>query len=266
MSSSGEDIRNEIGVRGQQECAKLADSTDGAVFWVFEKETRECKLRGSDEKKEYRRHSVAGYKGCGQKTQEEWDRMMSSDCIREYSMGISSESIRNEIVESQQTCAELTVGTVGGVFWVYNRTTGECNVKRSDEGKEGIEGFVTGNRECGLMASSRWTEILFSDCAFEEGKRYFGRNITSEKVETPRACARLSVLTAGGLYWTFDKATGMCWLFPSEPSSREEQDWVSGNRECGLGESLSLHQHLSSYFPFQIAQLLGSSPPSTASR
>ena len=238
VSSSGPDIRNEIDVRSQQECAKLADSTDGAVFWVFEKETRECKVRGSDEKKEHRKHSVAGYSGCGQKDQEEWDKMMSSDCKREYSTGISGESIRTEIVESQQACAELAVETVGGVFWVYDQTTGECNVKRSDEGQEGIPGFVTGNRECGLMATSRWTDIMFSDCAFEEGKRYFGQNISSKKVESPRACARLSVLTSGGLYWSYHKATGMCWIFPSQPSAGEDQDWVSGNRECGLGEIL----------------------------
>ena len=229
-------------------------------------------MRSSDEGKGYRIHSVAGYKGCGQLGQDEWDQMMSSDCKREYSTGIfsSDESIRIEIVESQQACAELTVETVGGLFWVYNRTTGECNVERTDEGKEGIQGFVTGNRECGLMAASRWTEIMFSDCVFEEGKRYFGQSITSEKVESPRACARLSVSTGGGLYWSYQKTTGMCWLFPSQPSAAgEEQDWVSGNRECGLGERAYSHLrtiYWTHSFLFQIAQLLGCSPLRTASR
>ena len=224
-------------VRSQQECAELADNTDGGLFWVFERDTRECKVKRSDEKKGKGMESVAGYRGCGQLTQDKWDRMMSSDCKREYSVGIpDSETILSQTVGSQQDCAELAVETVGGVFWDYNQATGECSVKKSDKGKEGIEGIVTGNRECGLMTRSKWTEIMFSDCQLKDKKRYSGQSITTEEVESARICARLSVSTVGGLYWSYHKTTRFCSVFAFESSQVEEDDRVSGNRECGLGE------------------------------
>ena len=161
---------------------------------------------------------------------------MSSDCKRANSTNIPGEDITFKKVESQQSCAELTVETLGGLFWTYNQSSGKCQVKGSDEGKATSPHMLTGNRECGLMPNVRWNEIMFADCVWSQNQTYLGENITSEIVESQESCARLSVSTNGGLYWSYEQATHNCRVFPSESPTKEEESSVVGNRECGLGE------------------------------
>ena len=109
VSSSIKDIRTESNIKSQQECALLADKTEGGLLWVYERDRQECHVKPSDESRGVKSQSVAGYRGCGQLTQKEWDGMMSSDCKRAYSTNSPGEDITFKKVESQQSCAELTV-------------------------------------------------------------------------------------------------------------------------------------------------------------
>ena len=128
VSSSIKDIRTESNIKSQQECALLADKTEGGVFWVYERDRQECHVKPSDESRGVKSQSVVGYRGCGQLSQEEWDGLMSSDCKRAYSTNIPGEDITFERVESQQSCAELTVETLCGLFWTYNQSSGKSKV------------------------------------------------------------------------------------------------------------------------------------------
>ena len=230
ISSSIKDIRTESNIKSQQECALLADKTEGGRFWVYERDRQECHVKPSDERRGVKSQSVAGYRGCGQLSQEEWDGMMSSDCKRAYSTNIPGEDITFKKVESQQSCAELSVETLGGLFWTFNQSTGKCQVKGSDEGKAISPHMLAGNRECGLMPNVWWNEIMFADCVWSQNQTYLGENITSEIVESQESCARLTVSTNGGLYWSYDQATHNCMVCLRYPHQRRKR---VGLRETG---------------------------------
>ena len=60
-------------------------------------------------------------------------------------------------VEDPQECARVAANTDGGLFWTYHEK--QCHVKKSDEGKGTVEGWMWGNKECGLLSQDQWDQV-----------------------------------------------------------------------------------------------------------
>ena len=52
-------------------------------------------------------------------------------------------------------------------------------------------------------------------------------------VKNLAACAKLSLLTSGGNYWTYDFEEKLCWVKTSQSGRKAYSGHVSGNSACG---------------------------------
>ena len=102
----------------QQACAAQALRTEGAGHWAYNWKNKKCRLKGSDiETVDGAVRQVVGNRECGFLNQEQWDKMVTADCKREYDKVIDlslSEPIKVVNASDQRSCAEEAEGTVGG--------------------------------------------------------------------------------------------------------------------------------------------------------
>ena len=47
--------------------------------------------------------------------------------------------------------------TEGGLFWTFHEK--KCHVKNSDERKGTVEGWISGNKECGFLSEEQWDQV-----------------------------------------------------------------------------------------------------------
>ena len=171
-------------VDSQQECAQLSASTPGGIFWEFNRVEGLCSIKASDNGKVTAgSDKVVGTMECGLIAQEKWTEIMGSECSREIDTCSTTEPFLEEVVDCERACAELAGKTPGGLFWVYNRGTGKCNVKKNGLNKVACQGRVTGNRECGLMPKESWDKVNSENCATPEE-----RDELANYLGTPENC------------------------------------------------------------------------------
>merc|ERR1712037_11063 len=70
-------------------------------------------------------------------------------CIIEEQIAYFGSSIASGKVETQETCARLSLVTHGSYFWSYVPADRLCVLKSSDSGRTPYAGAVSGNSECG---------------------------------------------------------------------------------------------------------------------
>ena len=149
-------------VSSVQECANLAANTVGGVSWTYRIDFRDCVVKNSSEG-EFYVEKISGGRECGEMSQEDWDQMISDDCILKHGRGVTGNNIKDKAVENEQECAELAVRTPGGFFWVFNQNQKICRVKtnynNNDETTDNLY-TIMGNVVCGLMNKEQWTLLM----------------------------------------------------------------------------------------------------------
>ena len=102
---------------------------------------------------------VVGNRECGFMNEEQWDKMVSADCKREYDKAIDlslSEPIKVVNASDQRSCAEEAEGIGGAVFWVYDLKTTQCHLVDGQGIKVDEPGKVLGNYECSVLSEEQW--------------------------------------------------------------------------------------------------------------
>ena len=62
-------------------------------------------------------------------------------------------------------------------------------------------------------------------------------------MKSQQACAELCASTSGGLFWTYIIGQKRCLVKSSDSDRRDMGGRVSGNRDCGLGKTLSVRNN-----------------------
>ena len=62
-------------------------------------------------------------------------------------------------------------------------------------------------------------------------------------MKNQRECAAICAQTNGGLFWTYNIRAKRCFIKSSNSIRRPLRGHVSGNKECGLGKTLSVKHH-----------------------
>ena len=77
--------------------------------------------------------------------------------------------------------------------------------------------------------------LFLALCIEEDGIDYNGHDIPGERKTTANSqeCADFAASITGGLYWTFKKSDGMCYVKSSNSGRHPQGHAVSGNRQCG---------------------------------
>ena len=157
-SRDGQNVR----VENREACARLATEIEGGLFWTFKQTTGWCGVRGSNEETSSWLHWDSGNRKCGFLSQGQWDQVMIKKCKRVP--GIDIGTVENgdvvEEVEDEKRCAELASNSPDGLVWAFNEEGALCHVKMTDEQKIPSDGWVTGNRECGLLDVKQWNQLL----------------------------------------------------------------------------------------------------------
>ena len=85
-------------------------------------------------------------------------------------------------------------------------------------------------------------DLSLAGCLLESDVTYVGFNIprSDKEVENQQACAELCASTSGGLFWTYIVSQKRCFVKSSDSDRRDKNGRVSGNRDCGLGKTLSV--------------------------
>ena len=92
-------------------------------------------------------------------TEEEWDEKLLAECIFKNNTRNGAKDLERVTVDGPQACAELTLNTPGGLFWVFNQGNAMCIVKSSEREIQ-ENGRMAGNRNCGLLSQNQWDQIL----------------------------------------------------------------------------------------------------------
>ena len=227
-------------VVNQQACAELAIQK-GAIFWTYKTNDGHCYLKKNFEEKissAEHRGKISGTRECGLKSQEEWTKMMASDCWMENNADSDGTDIFHEAVVSKQACAELSVAKKG-LYWVYFTTKhSTCWVKKELSTKKTTinKDRVMGNMECGLMSQQNWTALMSSECKIEYNVSNECQNchVFDQTVQSQGACAQLSLTSEEGRFWNYVETTGQCFVMKTNITAVKSSGWVFGNRECAL--------------------------------
>ena len=77
--------------------------------------------------------------------------------------------------------------------------------------------------------------LFLALCIEEDGIDYNGHDIPGERKTTANSqeCADFAASITGGLYWTFKKSDGKCYVKSSNSGRHPQGHAVSGNRMCG---------------------------------
>ena len=227
-------------VVNQQACAELAIQR-GAIFWTYKTNDGHCYLKKNFEEKissAEHRGKISGTRECGLKSQEEWTKMMASDCWMENDADSDGTDIFHEAVVSKQACAELCVAKKG-LYWVYFTTKhSTCWVKKelSTKSTTTNKDRVMGNMECGLLSQENWTALMSSECKIEYNVSNECQNchVFDQTVQSQEACAQLSLTSEEGRFWNYVETTGQCFVMKTNITAVKSSGWVFGNRECAL--------------------------------
>ena len=235
-------IGDVLTLESQQQCAAEALKTEGAGHWVYNWKNKKCRLRGSDiELADGAVRQVVGNRECGFLSQEQWDKMVTADCKREYDKAIDlslSEPIKVVNASDQRSCAEEAEGTYGAVFWVYDLKTTQCHLVDGQGTKVDEPGKVFGNYECSVLSEEQWEAMVTKeDCQREQAfKISFSEEalLLTRTVKDEEACAVLTSETGGGLFWNFNQDNLTCQVVDSFDGRVSDIEWATGNRACGL--------------------------------
>ena len=63
-------------------------------------------------------------------------------------------------MEDEQECARLASNKTVGLFWTFDKNQKICHMKNTDGQKRPLKGWVTGNRECGLLDQTQWEQLV----------------------------------------------------------------------------------------------------------
>ena len=118
---------------------------------------------------------------------------LSSGCVRKEAVRMYGTSAGNKMVVSQQACAQYA-DQESALFWTYARAAGQCYLLNDNSDERVEDGWVSGNKDCGLMTEEEWTSIMVQDCSTERDVSTAGRNWFYDKiVVNQQACAELAI-------------------------------------------------------------------------
>ena len=174
-------LQNASSVR---ECATIAANTEGRVSWTYRKSKGfgcycNCIVKnlGNGASESDSAEKISGEKECGEMSQEEWDQMNFESCDIKYDRGVQGNSAGedNENIESPQACAQLAVNRPRASFWVYNKKSKMCFLKKNytteyENVYSGDSGRVMGNVACGLMSQEHWTPVIDKSLDLEKSR------------------------------------------------------------------------------------------------
>ena len=239
--TTSHNVGEETTLESQQACAEEALKTEGAGHWMYNWKMKWCKLKPSDVvlvDNVYKQ--VIGNRECGFLSLDQWDKMLSADCKREYDRAFDlslSEPIKVVNAPDQRACAEKSKTTSGAVFWAYDLKTTECHLMDGQGTKVEMPGKVLGNYECSVLNEEQWDALLAEDCQRDPASKIsFSEEalLLTRKVQDEEACARLTTETQDGLFWSFSQEDLTCHVVSSVDGKVGEIGWNTGNRACGL--------------------------------
>ena len=89
---------------------------------------------------------------------------MMNKCKVEPGVAIGTEGLGDAVdpkeVKDEQECARLASNKTVGLFWTFDTNQKICHMKKTDGQKRPLEGWVTGNRECGLLDQNQWEQLV----------------------------------------------------------------------------------------------------------
>ena len=79
---------------------------------------------------------------------------------------------------------------------------------------------------------------FLTGCLIENNVAYNSFDIWNGEVENQQACADLSASTSGGLFWTYQTDSKLCFIKSSDSGRVAMENRVSGHSDCGQSSGM----------------------------